>query len=256
MIKYKNNSDLEGMTAAGKILGNVFKEIRTAIKVGVSCSYLDDMARRLIRDFGAEPGFLGYRGYKYSTCISKNEEVVHGIPYSDKILFPGDICSIDIGVKYKGYYADAARTFMVDQVDPLIHSLVTVTRDSFFEALKYAYPGNRIGDVSSALQTFVESNGFSVVRDLYSHGIGTDLHEDPLIPNFGVKGQGFKLKSGFSFALEPMVNVGTFEVLTLEDKWTIITADSRWSAHYENTVFITETGPLILTNGDEENSEG
>ena len=252
MIQYKSAADLTGMQRAGAILGNVLKAISNHIEVGVSCGYLDEVARKLIIEAGAEPAFLGYRGYKYTTCISKNEEVVHGIPYDDKILFPGDICSIDIGVKYNGYFADAARTFIVESADPLIEKLVRVTRDAFYEALQFALPGNAIGDLSYALQHYVESNGFSVVRDLYSHGIGKDLHEDPLIPNYGTKGKGFILKPGFSFALEPMVNIGTFEVLTLEDKWTIITADSKWSAHYENTVFITDTGPKILTNCDED----
>ena len=186
---------------------------------------------------------MGYQGYKHSTCISKNEEVVHGIPDETKILFDGDICSIDVGVFYKGFHVDAARVFIFGDIDNDAQHLVDVTTDSFYHAIEFLKPGARLGDMSHAMQTYIESHNLSVVRDLYSHGVGKQLHEDPLIPNYGKANTGITLKEGMVFAIEPMANLGTHEVLTLDDKWTIITADYKWSAHYENTVYITDNGP-------------
>ncbi|MBT5856398.1 type I methionyl aminopeptidase [bacterium] len=247
MVSIKTPEQIALMRKAGTILSLVFEEIAAAIKIGVSASYLDDLAFKTIKKLGGEPGFLGYSGYKYTTCISKNEEIVHGIPYPDKILYPGDIFSIDCGVIYNGYFADAARTFLMEPVDPEIEKLVKVTEESFFIGIEKAIPGNYLGDISNAIQAHVEANHLTVVKDLYSHGIGTELHEDPLIPNYGEAGKGLKLKAGMTFAIEPMVNIGSEEILTCDDKWTIITADRKWSAHYENTIAILENGPEILT---------
>ena len=246
-IVLKSQEDLQKMRGGGKILAQVFSIVRDVLAVGMSAQALDATIYNTIIRLGAKPSFLGYRGYKYSSCISKNEEVVHGIPHASKIFYPGDICSVDIGVYFQGFHVDAARTYMLEVSDPLVSKLVRVTEESFFKAIAYAIPGGRLGDVSSALQAHVEAAGFSVVRDLYSHGVGKELHEDPLIPNYGKRGQGVLLKEGMTFAIEPMVNIGRFDVLTLEDKWTIIAADKKWSAHYENTIFIGADGPEILT---------
>jgi methionyl aminopeptidase len=246
-VKIKNKEQISAMRESANILKHVFKTIEPFVKTGATASSIDDLIRNTIKSKGAEPSFLGYRGFKYSSCISKNEEVVHGLPTSDKIFFPGDIVSIDMGVYYKGFHSDCARTFMIENVDSEVERLVTITKESFFEAIKYATPGYTYGDIAYALQQHVESAGFSVVRDLCSHGIGSELHEDPLIPNYGKPGQGMTLKPGMTFALEPMVNIGDFNVLTLADKWTIIAADKKWSAHYENTVLITDGEPEILT---------
>ena len=248
MISIKTESELSIMREAGRILALTFVAVGPQVREGISAKTLDDLVKNTIQNLGAEPGFLGYQGYKYSACISRNEEIVHGIPYADKIVLPGDIWSIDIGVRFNGYYADAARTYCVGPVSDQARKLVEVTKASFFEGIRRAVPGNRLGDVSNAIQTYVESHGFAVVKDLYSHGIGKSLHEDPLIPNYGKKGKGPVLKRGMTFALEPMVNIGTDRIFTLADKWTIVTADRKWSAHYENTILVTdENGPEILT---------
>jgi methionyl aminopeptidase len=247
MITLKSADEIQKMREAGRILANTFTELAKAVKVGVSAGDLDDIARKYIQKQGAEPSFLGYSGYKYTTCISKNEEIVHGIPYREKELMPGDICCIDCGVYYKGFHSDAARTFLIEPVAAEVKHLAVVTEESFFKGFEKAIAGNKMGDVSHAVQAHIEAAGLTVVRDLYSHGIGTQLHEDPLIPNYGKAGKGVTLKVGMTFALEPMVNIGVADILTLEDKWTIITADKKWSAHYENTIAILEDGPEILT---------
>jgi methionyl aminopeptidase len=218
------------------------------IQAGVSAQTIDAEVDALILSFGCTPSFKSVKGYSHATCISKNEEVVHGIPSAQKVFEEGDIVSIDMGVCFEGYHADAARTVPVGNVSNQALELIRITEASFFEACRYAVAGNKIGDVVSALQACVEKMGFSVVRDLCSHGIGKSLHEEPLIPNYGKAGTGFKLLPGMTFALEPMVNVGRHDVLTLEDKWTIISADKKLSAHYENTILISHDGPPeILT---------
>ncbi|MGE4169295.1 MAG: type I methionyl aminopeptidase [Candidatus Margulisiibacteriota bacterium] len=247
MIPIKTEADLAIMREGGKILARVFEAVEKEIRVGVNAGFLDTKVQEIIASYGAKPSFLGYKGYKHATCISKNEEVVHGIPYPDKVLYPGDICSIDIGVYFKGFHVDAARTFPVGDVTPEVQHLITVTKESFFKAVAFAKEGNRLGDISAALQGHVESEGLSVVRDLFSHGVGKSLHEEPLIPNFGKPNKGPTLKTGMTFAIEPMVNLGDYRVLTLPDKWTIIAADRKWSAHYENTIAVGESGPEILT---------
>lgn len=246
-IPLKSLEELEIMRQGGRILASVFKAVEGFIKIGMSSFVMDQFIQKTILEFDAKPSFLGYKGYKYSSCISVNEEVVHGLPSDTKFFLAGDICSIDIGVYYKGFHVDAARTFKMGVVDEGVDKLVRVTEEAFFKAIEYAIPGNRLGDISYALQSHVEANGFSVVRNLYSHGVGRDLHEEPLIPNFGKRGQGPLLKEGMTFAIEPMVNQGRFDVLTLPDKWTIIAADRKWSAHYENTIYIGTHGPEILT---------
>ena len=238
---------IESMRAAGKILANTFLHIAEHIQEGISARQVDMIAQSFIESQHATPGFLGYQGYKYSTCISKNEEIVHGIPGEDKLFYDGDIVSIDIGVKYKGYYADAARTFLIGNVSDEAQFLAQVTETSFFESMKGISAGSRLGDISNGIQAYVESKGLTIVRDLYSHGIGASLHEDPLIPNYGKKGAGLLLKEGMTFAIEPMVNLGLPGIETLEDQWTIVTEDRKWSAHYENTILITQDGVEILT---------
>ncbi len=247
MIPLKNSADLEKMREGGKILAGVFSKAEKILTAGVNAKEIDDWVRNAIRNAGAEPSFLGYRGYKYSSCVSKNEEVVHGIPHENKVFGVGDICSLDIGVYFKKFHVDAARTFKIGGVEPEVDKLVRVTEESFFKGIEMAVPGNYLGDISFAIQSHVELNGFSVVRDLFSHGVGAELHEDPLIPNFGKPKTGPLLKKGMTFAIEPMVNMGKYNVLTLPDKWTIITSDKKFSAHYENTIYIGETGPEILT---------
>ncbi|MFT5170838.1 MAG: methionyl aminopeptidase [Candidatus Marinamargulisbacteria bacterium] len=247
MVIKKTPEEIEIMRTGGKILAEVFRVLEPEVKEGVNADYLDKLAESTIRKHGAEPSFLGYRGFKHSTCISKNEEVVHGIPFPDKILYPGDIVSVDCGVYQQGFHVDAARTFRVGSVDKKVDDLVSVTQESFFEAIKEANPGNKLGAISNALQKYVEARGYSVVRDLYSHGIGRELHEDPLIPNYGSRKAGIELEVGMTFAIEPMVNIGVYDVLTLPDKWTIITRDKKWSAHYENTICIGEAGAEVLT---------
>ncbi|MBT6120469.1 type I methionyl aminopeptidase [bacterium] len=247
MIILKSPKDIESMRKGGAILASVFTLLKSKLKVGVSAKFLDDLAREHIIKSGGVPSFLGYRGFKYTLCVSRNEEVVHGLANAEKIVLPGDVWSVDCGVFYEGFHVDAARTFVIEPVTKEVAKLVRVTQESFFECVKSAKHGNRLGKVSNALQTHVEDNGFSVVRDLYSHGVGKELHEDPLIPNFGKKDSGVVMKSGMTFAIEPMVNMGSHHVLTLPDKWTIITRDKKFSAHYENTICITDGEPEILT---------
>jgi methionyl aminopeptidase len=235
------------MTEAGKILAATFHDISGYIEEGMSAAQVDNKVRLFIESQGAIPGFLGYQGFKYSTCISKNEEIVHGIPSEEKIFYNGDIVSIDIGVKLNGYYVDAARTFLIGNVSEEAKQLVEVTEASFFKAMEGISAGSKMGDISNGIQSYVESHGLTVVKDLYSHGIGKNLHEDPLIPNYGAPNTGLLLESGMTFAIEPMVNIGLPGIVTLDDNWTIITEDYKWSAHYENTILITDDSVEILT---------
>lgn len=248
MISLKKDAEIQKMRQAGRVLSTVFSEILPLVQSGVTAAYIDAKAEEIILSFGCKPSFKSVKGYFHATCISKNEEVVHGIPYETKVFHPGDIVSIDVGVCFEGYHADAARTVPVGDVSSEAKKLIEVTESSFFSACEHAVAGKKIGDVTSALQACIEAAGFSVVRDLCSHGIGRSLHEEPLIPNYGKPGTGFVLKPGMTFALEPMVNIGRHDVLTLEDKWTIIAADKTLSAHYENTLLISPDGPPeILT---------
>ena len=246
MIILKSKQEIELMRESGKIVAETHEILRAAIQPGISTLELDRIAENHIRKYNAVPSFKGYHGYPGSICASINEEVVHGIPGS-KIIKEGDIISIDIGAYYKGYHADAAKTHAVGIISEEDRKLIEVTKESFYEGLKFAKLGCRLSDISHAIQTHVEKNNFSVVRDLVGHGVGKQLHEDPQIPNYGSPGKGPKLKEGMVLAIEPMVNAGKFHVKMLGDGWTIVTIDSKKSAHYEHTIAITEDGPLILT---------
>lgn len=247
MITIKSKSEIEKMRLACKITGDTLKMIEGLIKPGVSTEELDRMAKKYITSKGATPSFLNYGGFPKSICSSKNEKVVHGIPNRKDILEEGDIISIDVGACINGYHGDAARTFAVGKISDEAKRLIDVTKESFFRGIKYAVHGNKLGDVSAAIQEYVEKNGFSVVRDLVGHGIGKNLHEDPSVPNFGHKGRGVRLAAGMTLAIEPMVNAGGHEVLVLDDDWTVVTEDGSLSAHYENTVLITPNECEILT---------
>ncbi len=218
------------------------------IRPGVSTKEIDTKIHRYIEKCGAKPSFLGYGGFPGSACISVNEQVIHGIPSERVILKEGDIVKVDVGARYRGYNGDSARTFPVGKVSDEALKLISVTEESFYEAMKVARPGYRIGDIGSAVESFVISNGFSVVKDYVGHGVGKDLHEEPEIPNFGKGGRGVRLYPGMTLAIEPMVNVGDYRVHTLRDGWTVVTSDGKLSAHYENSVLITDGDPIILTD--------
>lgn len=234
------------MAHAGRIVANVLDEIRHVIAPGISTIEIDTFVESYIKGRGAVPAFKGYRGYPASVCTSVNEQVVHGIP-SERKLREGDIISLDIGVFCEGFYGDAALTLKVGEVSDTAERLLSVTEKSLYCGIEKAIPGNRLLDISSAIQNEVESAGFSVVRTFVGHGIGRELHEDPQLPNFGRKGEGPVLEVGMTLAIEPMVNAGTWEIRILDDGWTAVTKDGTLSAHFEHTVAITEGGPVILT---------
>jgi methionyl aminopeptidase len=246
MIIKKTADQIERMKEAGLIVYQVHQELARAVMPGVTTGELDRLAESLIRQAGGIPTFKGYNGYPASICASVNQEVVHGIPGSRK-LQEGDVIAIDLGVTYKGYVGDSAYTHPVGRVDATASQLLTVTRFALVKAIEQCYPGKRLGDLGDAVQTYVEAQGFSVVRDFVGHGIGSSMHEDPQVPNLGRPGTGKVLESGMVLAIEPMVNVGTWEVKVLADKWTVVTVDAKYSAHFEHTVAITENGPVILT---------
>ncbi len=242
----KSDRELELMRAAGRIVAETFEKLKEVIKPGITTKELDRIAEEFIRNSKGIPAFLGYSGYPASICTSINEEVVHGIP-SRRVLKDGDIVGIDIGAIYDGYCGDAARTFEVGNVSEKAKKLIKITKESFFTGIKMAIEGNRLQDISHAIQSYVESNGYSVVRDLVGHGIGKNMHEEPQVPNFGVAGKGPRLMAGLTLAIEPMVNEGRYHVKTLSDGWTVVTSDGSLSAHYENTIAITTDSPEILT---------
>lgn len=246
-VTIKSNREIELMREAGKILAIVHDELEKAIKPGITTKQIDKLGEEIIRSYGCIPSFLNYNGYPASICVSVNDEVVHGIPNKKRILREGDIVSLDAGVIYKGYHSDAARTHAVGQISNEAQKLIDVTRESFYEGIKYAKAGNHLYDISKAIQNYVESHGFSVVRDLVGHGIGKELHEEPQVPNFKQKGRGLRLQKGMTLAIEPMVNMGAYDVWWLEDDWTVVTQDESLSAHYENTVLITDGEPEILS---------
>ena len=250
MITIKSKSEIEKMRAAGKITGDALKLIEKHIKPGVTTAELDKIAFDFIKKQGATPSFLNYNGFPGSICASPNSQVVHGIPSKNVTLKEGDIISIDMGAYKDGYHSDAARTFPVGKISPEAQRLIDVTRQSFYEGIKYATHGAKLGDVSAAIQEYVENNGYSVVRDLVGHGIGKNLHEDPSVPNYGRKGKGVKLAQGMTLAIEPMVNLGTHHVRTLNDGWTVVTADGKLSAHYEHSVAVTSNGIVLLKKVD------
>ncbi|MGI6112596.1 MAG: type I methionyl aminopeptidase [Mahellales bacterium] len=246
MIIMKSDKELEYMKQAGRIVAQTHRLLENHIRPGITTKELDDMAQAYITSQGAIPAFKGYNGFPASICASINEEVVHGIPGPRK-LKEGDIISIDIGAVIHGYYADAAKTFGVGSISAKARDLIQVTKESFFAGIKQARQGNRLSDISHAIQTYVEERGYSVVRDYVGHGIGQNMHEDPQIPNFGRPGRGPRLQSGMTLAIEPMINAGTYEVRTLDDNWTVVTLDNQLSAHYEHTIAITDHDPVILT---------
>lgn len=247
MITIKSAKQVEKMRASAKITKEALELLEKHIKPGVTTAQLDKIAYDFIISKGAKPNFLNYNGFPGSICASLNDEVVHGIPSKKVVLKEGDIISIDMGAVLDGWHSDAARTFGVGKISDEAQRLIDVTRESFFEGIKYLKHGAKLGDVSSAIQNYVEKNGYSVVRDLVGHGIGQSLHEDPSVPNFGSAGRGVKLAAGMTLAIEPMVNAGTHKVAVLDDDWTVVTYDGNLSAHYENTVLITKDGYEILT---------
>ena len=248
MIHLKNSEQIKLMQVAGRITGEALLVAEEAVKEGVSTWEIDRKIRAYIEKCGARPTFLGYGGFPGSACISINDEVIHGIPSKKRILCEGDIVKVDVGACYRGYNGDSARTFPVGQISDTAKKLIEVTKNSFFEAVKAATVGNRIGDIGFSVQSYVEAAGFSVVRQYVGHGVGAELHEDPEVPNFGTAGRGARIYSGMTLAIEPMVNVGTAEVKVLDDGWTVKTADGELSAHYEHTLAITDDGPILLTD--------
>jgi len=252
MISLKSDSEIRLMQKAGEILGKVFERLQDEITAGVKTSKLDKIAAESIKGLGGNPAFFGYKGFPGNICTSKNDVVVHGIP-SDEKLQKGDIISIDIGVEYGGYNADAAATFGIGKITPEAERLITVTERSLYLGIENARARGRLADVSCAIQGFVESNGFSVVRAYVGHGIGSTMHEEPEVPNFGIPNTGLRLEAGMALAIEPMVNQGTFKIKVLEDGWTAKTLDGSLSAHFEHTVIVTKGDPLIITKWQKKN---
>jgi len=246
MVNTKSLREIELMKDSAKILIEVFAELKNLIKPGVTTLYLDEVASRIITENRAKAAFLGYNGYPATVCASVNEELIHGIP-KKRILKNGDIVSIDVGAVYKGYYSDAARTYSVGEISDAATKLIEVTRESFYEGMKFAKPGSHLGDICSTIGEYVNSFDFNVPLEYTGHGIGSSLHEEPAIPNYGIKGTGVVLKPGMVLAIEPMVMMGSAQTMVLADSWTVVTKDKSWCAHYENTVLITEEGYEILT---------
>jgi len=247
MILIKTDQEIQYMRKAGKIVGDTLAILQEAVKPGISTAELDKIAEDYIRKCGAVPSFKGYYGFPASICASVNSEVVHGFPSKEAVLKEGDIISIDCGAIIDGFHGDAARTYSVGKVSDEALRLIKVTEQSFYEGIRNAVKGNRIIDISRAVQRYVEQNGYSVVRDYVGHGIGRELWEPPQIPNYATRERGPRLEPGMTIAVEPMVNQGVFAVRPLENKWTVVTADGKLSAHYENTIAITEDEPIIMT---------
>lgn len=246
-IRIKSEQEIEKIRAACQIVARTHELLADYVKPGVSTMELDKLARKYIESQKAVPSFLNYNGYPASICVSINEEVVHGIPDESRMIMEGDVVSIDIGAYHEGYHGDAARSYVVGEGSEEAKRLVRVTEESFFAGMQYARPGNHLHEISAAIQKYCEDNGYSVVRDLVGHGIGSELHEEPQIPNFKPIGRGPKLQKGMVLAIEPMVNEGRFDVRILSDDWTVVTLDGSLSAHYENTIVITDTGHELLT---------
>ena len=251
MIIVKNLEQINLMRQAGRITAEALLVAKEAVRVGVSTKEIDTKIRMFIEKCGATPSFLGYNGFPASACISVNDEVIHGIPSDKVILKEGDIVKVDVGARYRGYNGDSARTFPVGKVSDEALRLISVTERSFYEAMKHARAGNRIGDIGSAVESFVISNGFSVVHSFVGHGVGASLHEDPEVPNFGRAGRGPRLYPNMTLAVEPMVNAGVADVRVRENGWTVVTLDGKLSAHYENTIAITDSDPILLTQVDQ-----
>ncbi len=246
-VSIKSQKEIELMREAGRLLAITHEELEKFIKPGMSTYEIDKKGEEIIRSFGCIPSFLNYNGFPASICVSINDEVVHGIPRKDVFVQEGDIVSLDAGLIYKGYHSDAARTVAVGEISPEARQLMDVTKQSFFEGIKFAKAGCHLHEISNAIAAYCEKFGYGVVRDLVGHGIGRNLHEDPQIPNFTQKRRGIKLQAGMTLAIEPMVNIGTYEVAWLDDDWTVVSEDGSLSAHYENTILITDGEPEILT---------
>lgn len=249
MISVKNKDQIKLMREAGRITGEALALAGESIKLGMTTKQLDTIIRHHIEKRGAKPSFLGYGGFPGSACISINNEVIHGIP-SARVIEEGDIVKVDVGAFYKGFHGDSANTFAVGKVSDEAARLIEVTKNSFFKGIAEAKPGNRVGDIGYAIQSYVEENGFSVVRRYVGHGVGEELHESPDVPNFGTKGRGVRLCAGMTIAVEPMVNIGAPDVAEKSDKWTVVTADGTLSAHYEHSIAITDDGVIVLTKID------
>lgn len=250
MIVLKTGREIEKMREAGRIAAGARTAARLALRPGLTTKELDKVVHDYIVSHSATPTFLGYGGFPASACISVNDEVIHGIP-GKRVIREGDIVSVDVGATYKGFVGDCAATFAVGEISPEAEKLIRVTRESFFEALKVARAGHRLGEIGSAVQQHCESNGFSVVRDYVGHGVGTELHEDPEVPNYASSRRGPRLLPGMTIAVEPMVNAGGWEVNVLSNEWTVVTRDGSLAAHYENTILITEGEAEILTMADD-----
>lgn len=250
MIVIKSMQEFLLMQKAGRVVAIVLNELETAIKPGITTKELDEIAESTILKMNSVPAFKGYGGFPASICTSVNDEVVHGIP-GKRVLQQGDIVSIDVGAFYEGYCGDAARTFAVGEISPIAQKLLQVTKEALKQGVTMAKVGNRLSDIGHAIQTHVEANGFSVVRQYVGHGIGRKMHEEPQVPNYGLPGRGPRLKAGMALAIEPMVNTGQFPVKILGDNWTVVTQDGSLSAHFEDTVFITDGGNEVLTAQEE-----
>lgn len=248
-VTIKSQQEIALMREAGRILAKVHAELAQAIEPGISTLDIDQLGEKLIRGYGCTPNFLHYNGYPASICVSVNDEVVHGIPRADRILQEGDIVSLDCGLIYKGYHSDAARTHAVGRISPEAQKLIDETRKSFFAGIQKARAGRRLHEISNAIDRYISQFGYGIVRDLVGHGIGASLHEDPEIPNFRQWKRGIRLRPGMTLAIEPMINMGYSDVEWLDDDWTVVTADGSLSAHYENTILITDGNPEILTIG-------
>jgi methionyl aminopeptidase len=247
MIIIKSPAEIQLMRESGRVTGAILRSLAQLIKPGISTKDIGDYVEKTILANGMTPTFKGYNGYPAGACVSVNEEISHGIPNKSKLLREGDIVSVDIGATWKGYVSDAARTYAVGRISEEAARLIVVTEACFFEGIKHCRVGCRLSDISHAIQCKAESEGFSVVRDFVGHGVGRNMHEDPQIPNYGKPGKGPRIASGMVFAIEPMINAGGYEVDVLTDNWTAVTADGSLSAHYENTVVITESEPELLT---------
>ena len=246
-VSIKSAREIALMRESGRILAEVHERLKEEIKPGISPYEIDPIGEKMIRSYGCTPSFLNYNGYPASICVSVNDEVVHGIPNKKRILKEGDIVSLDAGVIWKGYHSDAARTHGVGEISKEAQNLIDATRQSFYEGIKMAVSGNHLNDISKAVDSYISSFGYGIVRDLVGHGVGANLHEDPQIPNFAQRRRGTKLRAGMTLAVEPMINMGGWQVEWLEDDWTVVTKDGSLSAHYENTILITDGEPEILT---------
>ena len=247
MIQLKNSEQIALMKQAGRITGEALMLAGEAVKPGITTKHLDEIIRHYIEKCGAKPSFLGYGGFPASACISINDQVIHGIPSANTLLQEGDIVKIDVGAYYRGFHGDSANTFACGKISSEAQKLITVTKESFWKGIEQFKEGNRIGDIGSAIENHVTENGYSVVKRYVGHGVGHELHESPEVPNYGKAGRGPRLALGMTLAIEPMVNMGTSDVIELSDGWTVLTKDRKLSAHYEHSVALTENGVEVLT---------